>query len=246
MQASFPDLYKFVVIVRRGTCPFVTKLTDVVAKGAKTTLIYDNGNGFAGLSVGKFNAALIQAADGEFLIQQFAAGAPITISFPQTGGSVNFPDAKGGLISLFTSYGPSNEFYSTLPTTQGFFGVESGTSMATPFVAGSILFSVKGKSASVGKTSRTLFETTAQRVSSSHMDGDPLQTVSQLGMFLMLFMRRWSFRLVRCWERSSGCVHLVLGRHFDRPPLWASLLDNAIVSPHQNLHRKYVYLISSI
>ncbi|EDR11679.1 pyrolysin [Laccaria bicolor S238N-H82] len=203
---STPDLSKFVVIVRRGTCSFVTKLTNVAAKGAKTTLIYDNGNGFAGISVGTFNAALIQAADGEFasylhiLVQQFAANAPITISFPQTGGSVNFPDPKGGLISSFTSYGPSNDFYfkpalaapggnilSTLPTTQGSFGVESGTSMATPFVAGSaaLLFSVKGKSASVGKSARTLFETTAKRVPSSHTDGDPLQTVSQQGAGLI-------------------------------------------------------------
>jgi len=59
--------------------------------------------------------------------------------------------------------------------------------MATPFVAGSaaLLFSVKGKSASVGKSARTLFETTAQRVSSSHTDGDPLQTVSQQGAGLI-------------------------------------------------------------
>lgn len=36
------------------------------------------------------------------LVQQFAAGVPITISFPQAGGSTNFPDPNGGLISSFT------------------------------------------------------------------------------------------------------------------------------------------------
>lgn len=59
--------------------------------------------------------------------------------------------------------------------------------MATPFIAGSsaLLFSVKGRSAAVGLGARTLFETTAQRVPSSHTDGDPLQTVSQQGAGLI-------------------------------------------------------------
>ncbi|KAG6817490.1 hypothetical protein H0H87_008115 [Tephrocybe sp. NHM501043] len=59
--------------------------------------------------------------------------------------------------------------------------------MAAPFVAGSaaLLFSAKGTSASVGKTARTLFETTAKRVPSSHTDGDPLQTVTQQGAGLI-------------------------------------------------------------
>ncbi len=82
-----------------------------------------NGSGFNAIDVGDFNAALIQAADGEFvrmrdvstlilglssfyaihqLVQQFTAGTPVTITFPQTGGLFNFPDAAGGLISSFT------------------------------------------------------------------------------------------------------------------------------------------------
>lgn len=59
--------------------------------------------------------------------------------------------------------------------------------MATPFMAGSsaLLLAVKGKSASVGKTARTLFESTAQPISSSLTDGDPLQTVTQQGAGLV-------------------------------------------------------------
>jgi hypothetical protein len=59
--------------------------------------------------------------------------------------------------------------------------------MATPFMAGSaaLLLSVKGKSASVAKSARTLFQATAKPISSSLTDGDPFQTVTQQGAGLV-------------------------------------------------------------
>ncbi|KAJ7844453.1 subtilisin-like protease [Mycena leptocephala] len=200
LPASTPDLSAFVVLVRRGTCTFVTKLTNIAAFGATTALIYDNGNGFSGIEVGDFNAALIQAEDGVFLAQQYAAGAKISLTFPQSGGAVQFPAPTGGLVSTFTTYGPTNDFYfkpaitapggsimSTFPIPLGTWALLSGTSMATPFMAGSsaLLLSVKGKSHSVATGARTLFQATAQPISSSHTDGDPLQTVTQQGAGLV-------------------------------------------------------------
>ncbi|KIP04605.1 hypothetical protein PHLGIDRAFT_492880 [Phlebiopsis gigantea 11061_1 CR5-6] len=197
---STPDLSKFIVIVRRGTCTFVQKLTNIAAKGGNVSLIYDNGSGFDDIEVGNFTSALIQADDGVFLVNEFASGATVSLSFPQTGGSTQFPDPTGGLISSFTSYGPTNDMFfkpavaapggnilSTFPVPLGSFAVDSGTSMATPFMAGvsALLFGVKGNSPTVGKTARDLFETTAQLVPSSHTDGDPLQTVAQQGAGLV-------------------------------------------------------------
>jgi subtilisin family serine protease len=59
--------------------------------------------------------------------------------------------------------------------------------MATPFVAGAaaLLFEAKGKTAEVGRTARTLFETTAKYVPSNLTDADPLQTVTQQGAGLI-------------------------------------------------------------
>ncbi|KAJ3557998.1 hypothetical protein NP233_g11597 [Leucocoprinus birnbaumii] len=193
-----PDLSGKLVIIRRGTCTFVEKLTNAAAKGAQVALIYDNGTGFSNIAVGEFIAALIQAADGEFLVEQFAAGVPVTITIPSSGGSTDIPDPNGGLISSFSSYGPSNDFFfkpavaapggnifSTLP--RGTYGVASGTSMATPFVAGSaaLILQTRGRTADVARGVRSLLEATSQRIPSNKTDGDPLQTLTQQGAGLI-------------------------------------------------------------
>ncbi|KAK7005815.1 subtilisin-like protease [Favolaschia claudopus] len=200
LPASTPDLSRFVVLVRRGTCAFAAKLANIAAFGGNTTLIYDNGSGFGAITVGNFSAALIQADDGVFLAQQFAAGAQIFVSFPQSGAGVQFPAPTGGLVSTFTSFGPTNDNFfkpaitapggnilSTFPVPLGSWALISGTSMATPFMAGSalLLLSVQGRSIAVATGARTLFQSTAKPISSSMTDGDPLQTVTQQGAGLV-------------------------------------------------------------
>ncbi|KAJ7902169.1 subtilisin-like protease [Mycena olivaceomarginata] len=174
LPASTPDLSGFAVLVRRGTCTFAQKLANIAAFGGNTTLIYDNGSGFAAIDVGNFSAVLIQAEDGVFLAQQFAAGAHI------------IPAPTGGLVSTFTSYGPTNDFFfkpaitapggnilSTFPVPLGSWALFSGTSMATPFMAGSaaLVLSVKGA--------------LQKPISSSLTDGDPFQTAAQQGAGLV-------------------------------------------------------------
>jgi hypothetical protein len=80
------------------------------------------------MDLGNFTATIIGEADGEWvsssscfhavlftisvyflqLVQQFVAGAPVTLTFPQHGGSASYPDPFGGLISIFTRYKNSN------------------------------------------------------------------------------------------------------------------------------------------
>jgi hypothetical protein len=59
--------------------------------------------------------------------------------------------------------------------------------MATPFLAGSaaLYLSVKGKTPSVARGARTVFQATSKPISSSLTDGDPFQTVTQQGAGLV-------------------------------------------------------------
>lgn len=42
-------------------------------------------------------------------MNEFAKGSNISVTFPQHTGSVGVPNADGGLVSYFSSFGPSNE-----------------------------------------------------------------------------------------------------------------------------------------
>jgi hypothetical protein len=107
---------------------------------------------------------LIQAEDGVFvrslvflhlskrstnfqLAEQYVAGAKISLTFPQSGGAVQFPSPTGGLVSDFTTYGPTNDFYfkpaitapggsivSTFPIPLGTWALLSGVGIAPFFV----------------------------------------------------------------------------------------------------------------
>ena len=148
---------------------FAQKEANAKAAGAKAVIIYDNVEGdLVNMSTdGNIPAVFISKADGEAML----AAADKHVSFSKSYLS-QFQDAYSGKMSDFSSWGvtpdlklkpeitaPGGDIYSTLPG--GLYGSMSGTSMASPHMAGAAVVMAQYITEELGGTDMTQQEITA-------------------------------------------------------------------------------------
>ncbi|CAO3613686.1 unnamed protein product [Cunninghamella blakesleeana] len=138
-------------IIKRGTCEFDVKASNLEKAGAIGAIVY-NSQGDDMFGIGAPNAKIplvaIGQKNGETLVAAIKKGK-LTVTFGGAQAVRSIPSAK--TVSSFSSVGASYELdlrpnvagiggnvYSTLPKYLGSYGFMSGTSMATPYVSGSI------------------------------------------------------------------------------------------------------------
>ena len=144
--AAAGDLRGRIALVRRGELTFTEKVLNGQSAGAAAVIVCDNTDGLlSNMSVdgASIPAIFISKADGDYLME--LADKRITVF--NADQSMENPTA--GQISEFSSMGvtpdlklkpeitaPGGYIYSALPESLGGYGSMSGTSMATPFLAG--------------------------------------------------------------------------------------------------------------
>ncbi|KAJ1956365.1 hypothetical protein GGI12_005326, partial [Dipsacomyces acuminosporus] len=141
-----------IALISRGSCSPTQKTINAQNAGAVGVLIYNSVFGIYNAAVEggtTIPVAAISRDDGLFIVNALSQGA-VTIKAPK-GETITIDNPTAGLMSAFSSYGPSPELdiaplisgpggliYSTYPLNFGKYALLSGTSMSTPYISGTI------------------------------------------------------------------------------------------------------------
>jgi subtilisin family serine protease len=165
-----------VALIRRGTCSFYIKAFNAQSAGASGVVLYNNSPGrfsptVAGAPPITIPVVAISDTEGVLINNRLAAG-PVTMTW--TGNTGKFANPTGGLISSFSSYGlaadlslkpnigaPGGLIYSTYPLERGGYATISGTSMASPHMAGAAALMLQAKPKTPSNAMKARFQNAA-------------------------------------------------------------------------------------
>ena len=143
------DVAGKVAVVMRGTIDFTTKQANAYNAGAVALVVYDNVEGdlVSMYDGGYLPNVFISKADGAMMAEAAGEDGVGELTIMPYGVETAVPNSVAGQLSDFSSWGvtpdlilapdvtaPGGNIYSTL--TDGAYGTMSGTSMASPHIAG--------------------------------------------------------------------------------------------------------------
>jgi minor extracellular serine protease Vpr len=171
------DLTGYVVLIRRGACPFHTKALNAQDAGAAGVVLYNNAAGrfsptVAGTPAITIPVVAISDAEGALIDSRLADG-PVDMTW--TEETLDALNPTGGLISSFSSYGlspdlalkpdigaPGGLIRSTYPLESGAYATVSGTSMSSPHVAGAAALLLEARPGTPAESVRDILQNSAK------------------------------------------------------------------------------------
>jgi subtilisin family serine protease len=185
-----------VVLIRRGGCTFFEKASNAMKAGAAGAVLYNNAAGalnptVAGTPAITIPVVAITAADGVAINTQMDSGA-VTLGWgTNVATTVN---TLANTLSSFSSFGltaelgfkpdiaaPGGSIYSTWPIELGSYASLSGTSMASPHLAGTVALLLQARSGLSATEVRDILQNNAVPEAATAPNGTVAENVHRQG-----------------------------------------------------------------